>query len=307
MQFQREGYAVAPDGHRLWYGISGNLAGAGVPIVCANGIGCSIYFWKYIQAYFGANAPVLVWDYRGHGASDEPADPRVTLGQCADDMQVVMRAAGLSRALLIGHSMGSQVILEFYRRYPELAAGLVPLLGGYGRTLDTFFDSSLPKRVFPFIHGAATAAPELLGRLTGLVLNPALAFAAAHRLGIINGAFADPRDMTDYFKHIARVPVDLFFHLAKDAGEHTCEDILGDIDVPVLVIGAEHDKFTPLWLSEAMQKAIPGSELLVIREGSHAALIEHPELINLRLEKFIRERISQAQRGAARSRARAKA
>lgn len=305
MQFQREGYAVAADGHRLWYGVSGNLEGGGVPIVCANGIGCSIYFWKYIQEYFGAQAPVLVWDYRGHGESDVPADPRVTLGQCADDMQTVMRAAGISKALLVGHSMGSQVVLEFYRRYPESAAALVPLLGGYGRTLDTFFDSSLPKRIFPFIHGVATAAPELLGRLTELALHPALAFAAAHRLGIINGDFADPRDMTDYFKHIARVPVDLFFHLAKDAGEHTCEDILGDIDVPVLVIGGEHDKFTPLWLSKAMHQAIAGSELLVIREGSHAAIIEHPELINLRLEKFIRERLLQAQRGAKRARTKA--
>lgn len=306
MQFAREGFAVAQDGHRLWYGISGNLEGPGVPIVCANGIGCSIYFWKYIQAYFGANAPILVWDYRGHGESDVPADPRVTLGQCADDMQTVMREAGLSKAVVVGHSMGSQVVLEFYKRYPELTAGIVPLLGGYGRTLDTFFDSSLPKRIFPFIHGVATAAPELLGRLTELALNPGLAFEVAHRLGIINGAFADPRDMTDYFKHISRVPVDLFFHLAKSAGEHTCEDILGAIEVPVLIIGGEHDKFTPLWLSEAMHKAIPGSEMLIIREGSHAAIIEHPELINLRLEKFIRERVTPALRGAARAR-RAKA
>lgn len=307
MQFHREGYAVAPDGHRLWYGVSGNPEGAGVPIVCANGIGCSIYFWKYIQRYFGPNAPVLVWDYRGHGESDVPEDRRVTLGQCSDDMRTVMDAAGIDQALLIGHSMGSQVVLEFYRRYPDRAAALVPLLGAYGRPLDTFWDSSLPKRIFPFIYGTATAMPELLGRLTEAALHPGLAFAAAHKLGIINGAFADPADMTDYFKHIARVPVDLFFHLAKDAGEHTCEDILGDIACPVLVVGGEQDKFTPLWLSQAMHEAIPESELLVIREGSHAAIIEHPELINLRLEKFIRERIVPAKRAAKRPRRRARA
>jgi pimeloyl-ACP methyl ester carboxylesterase len=291
VNFEREGYVTLTDGTRLWYAVAGNPQGQGVPIVCANGIGCSIYFWKYISEYFGAHAPVLLWDYRGHGKSDIPNNKRVTVRQCAEDMRVVMNAAGITTAVHLGHSMGSQVVLEFYRLFPERTAALVPVLGSFGRPLDTFWDSQIAAKLFPFIHAAATAAPEFWGRITEQVVKPGLAHQVASTLGIINGRLAQLKDMHDYFHHISRVPVDLFFHLGKDAGEHTCEDLLPDIQCPVLIVGGENDKFTPVWLSEEMHRRVPGSELLVIREGSHAAVIEQPELINLRLEKFIRERV----------------
>lgn len=301
MKFVREGYVETADGLKLWYGVSGNPAGTGVPIVCANGIGCSHYFWKYVRAHFGPDAPVLVWDYRGHGKSSVPEDRKTTVRECAEDMRLVMDAAGIAEAALIGHSMGCQVVLEFYRLFPERSAAVIPLLGSYGKPLDTFFDTDVARRVLPYLHKFVSAFPGLAGTVVEKALHPGLSFEVAHQLGIINGALADINDMTDYFAHIAQVPVDLFLNLAADAGDHTCEDILGEIECPVLIIGGERDKFTPVWLSHKMHKAIPGSEMLIIREGSHAAIIEQPDLINLRLEKFLRERVTGARRPAAKA------
>ena len=51
----------------------------------------------------------------------------------------------------------------------------------------------------------------------------------------------------------------------------------------------DKDTFTPMWASEKMLNEMPEAELLYIREGSHAGIVEHPELINLRLDKFIRD------------------
>jgi pimeloyl-ACP methyl ester carboxylesterase len=291
MRFDKEGSAVAADGSKLYYGIVGDVASGATPIVCANGIGCSTYFWKYIANYFGPSRPVIVWDYRGHGKSDLPQNKRVTVRQCAEDMLAVMDAAGVRSAVHIGHSMGSQVVFEFYRLFPDRTAGLVPLLGSFGTPLKTFWDSQIPNYIFPYVHKVATTIPKILQKVTGQMLQPALAFQTGSLLGIINGAMSNPADMTDYFNHISQVPVDLFFELAKDMSVHSCEDILGGIECPVLVIGGELDKFTPAWLSHKMHNAIPESELLMIKEGSHAALIEQPDLINLRLEKFFRERV----------------
>jgi pimeloyl-ACP methyl ester carboxylesterase len=61
--------------------------------------------------------------------------------------------------------------------------------------------------------------------------------------------------------------------------------------VPTLVVAGERDLFTPRHLSLEMAQRIRGAELLEIPRGSHAALIEQPELVNLRLEKFLRERV----------------
>ena len=62
---------------------------------------------------------------------------------------------------------------------------------------------------------------------------------------------------------------------------------LPHVDVPTLIVAGTDDTFTPYWLSEEMHARIPGSELLTVPGGTHVAPIEHPELITLRLEKFL--------------------
>jgi hypothetical protein len=48
--------------------------------------------------------------------------------------------------------------------------------------------------------------------------------------------------------------------------------------------------FTPVWVSRLMQERLPDAELLVVRGGTHTAYLEQPDLVNLRIEKFLRER-----------------
>ena len=67
--------------------------------------------------------------------------------------------------------------------------------------------------------------------------------------------------------------------------------MLPELDRPLLVVAAENDKFTPMWCSEKIVRDTPGAEMMVLADASHAALIEQPETINHRLERFIRERM----------------
>ncbi len=46
-----------------------------------------------------------------------------------------------------------------------------------------------------------------------------------------------------------------------------------------------------MWCSEKMVEDTPDAELLVLADASHAALIEQPETINHRIERFIAERM----------------
>ena len=84
-------------------------------------------------------------------------------------------------------------------------------------------------------------------------------------------------DMQVYLSHLAQMDPLVFLRTLESAAEHTAWDHLAKIDVPTLIVAAEHDKFTPLWLSQRMHRAIPGSELLVVRSGTHSAPIELPK------------------------------
>src|SRR5262245_1635084 len=101
-------------------------------IVCANGVGVSTFFWDYVGEQFTRDHRVVVWDYRGHGASARPREIRgIKMANIAEDMARVMDANHVDRGVLLGHSMGCQVILEFYRLFPDRVLGLVPMLGAF--------------------------------------------------------------------------------------------------------------------------------------------------------------------------------
>jgi pimeloyl-ACP methyl ester carboxylesterase len=56
-----------------------------------------------------------------------------------------------------------------------------------------------------------------------------------------------------------------------------------------LVIVGERDLVTPRPIAEPLARQIPGVELFVVRGATHFVLLEFPELVNLRVEKFLRE------------------
>src|SRR5438552_1741841 len=75
---------------------------------------------------------VLHWHYRAHGRSGLPVDPaKIDLASHAQDLVATMDAAGIETAIVIGHSMGTQVALEAYRLAPSRVHGLVLMCGSY--------------------------------------------------------------------------------------------------------------------------------------------------------------------------------
>src|SRR2546430_2429662 len=90
-----------------------------------------------------------------------------------------------------------------------------------------------------------------------------------------------------YFAHLSAIDPRLFLGMLKHASEHSAFDHLPRVDVPTLIVAGTHDTFTPYWLSQEMYDRIPGAEMLTVPGGSHIAPLEQPELITLRLEKWL--------------------
>lgn len=271
----------------IWY----RVVGDGPALVCCNGVGVSVFFWHYLEEHFGDTHRILVWDYRGHGKSGMPADFNDwTMEMNIEDLTAVMDDAEIDKAVLFGHSMGSQVVLEAWRHMPERIAALVPMLGAAGYPVKTFFNTSLSEYAYRLGYYMGINHYKLAQAISSKVSTMSLTYHLA-RLIVIDPHLAGWEDFKPYFDHLGKIDVRVFFAMAKAMAEHSALDLLGDITAPVLVVGGEKDIFTPFYLTEEMVKKTPKAELLRIKRGSHAALIEQPELINLRLEKFFRERV----------------
>lgn len=284
-----EGRTRTDDGLML----SWQAFGEGPAIVCCNGVGVSTFFWRYVVDHYSRDHRVVVWDYRGHGESDPVPDPRtsdVRIERHTEDLRVVLDALGIERALLMGHSMGCQVILELTRRHPERVAGLVMILGSAGRTLETFFDSARSPYFFKLAGRLVARLDDRTHAIIRPLLRSRIAWPVTRALALVDRDYASADDMLQYISHLARLDFRMFIRVVNLLNEHDAWDALPGIRVPALVIAAENDAFTPLHLSRRMARSIPDAEILVLADASHAAIIEHPETINHRVDRFLRER-----------------
>lgn len=284
-----EGTTISFDGTPIVYQRMGK---GNPPIVCCNGLGVETFFWVYFQKYFRLRRQVVTWDYRGHGQSGLLNDTsNYSLDAIVLDCKAVLDDLKIKKAILIGHSLGVQVVFEMYRRFPNRVAALIPAFGTDGQPMNTFYNTRLSRYLFQICYELGQHFPTTSNLISQLLLKNPLSFYLGGLLKVMHTGMVNKKDIDRYIQHILKVHPIFFTKLLKSAQEHTAEDVLPNIKVPTLILAGEEDQFTPLWISKKMHRLIPNSELMVIAKGTHAALVEQPELINLRIEKFIQERL----------------
>lgn len=104
-------------------GVSYKDEGRGTPLLLLHGYCGSAAYWDDALPLLAARLRVVAPDARGHGESDAPAGV-YTMEQMAEDAVQVLDALDISRAFVLGHSMGGYAALAFAERYPDRLLGL---------------------------------------------------------------------------------------------------------------------------------------------------------------------------------------
>jgi pimeloyl-ACP methyl ester carboxylesterase len=116
---------VTVDGSRIHYK---NLGVGPAAVVFVHGWASDLSVWSRQIAPLDGRVRLLLIDLPGHGRSGPPA-AGYSMAGFAGAIQAVMEAARVDRAVLVGHSMGTPVIREFYRKWPARTIGLVAVDG----------------------------------------------------------------------------------------------------------------------------------------------------------------------------------
>lgn len=283
--------AISLDGTEIAYHVTASPAPGAPVVVLANGLGGAYPAWRGQIDYLSDRYRFITWDYRGLYASRRPSPDDAdayAIPKHVEDLSAILALEGVTKASLVGWSMGVQVVLEAYRRLPSLASNLVLINGTFGRPLDTLSPLPAMKAVLPSlvelarkVHGVAT---QMTRRATA---QPETA-AWFKRAGLI-GPTLDDAVFAELVRHFGELDMEPFFRNLHAIGVHDAEAVLDTIDVPTLVITGDRDIMTPRALAQQMARRIPHAEILVVRGGTHYTCVEFPELVNLRLERFYEE------------------
>lgn len=248
------------DGMRVHF----KSVGKGSPaIVFVHGWTCDMTFWQDQQAYFEKQSRVILIDLPGHGKSDKPK-VAYTQDLFARAVASVLGDAGVEKAVLVGHSMGTPVIREFYRKYPDKTLALVIVDGA----LRPFGNKEMMDQLMATLRGpnyrqAAEAmidqmlgnlSPELKAKIKGTMLNTPQHVALSAMDGMMDEAIWK-------------------------------ED---KIKVPVLAILAK-SPFWPPDNEEFFKKTAPKLEYHMWEGVSHFLMNERPEEFNKTLAAFLQK------------------
>jgi proline iminopeptidase len=283
--------------YRVWVKRVGNHPDLRV-LLLHGGPGATHEYFEACDSYLpAAGIEYYYYDQLGSGRSDQPDEPSLwDLDRFVDEVEQVRQALGLDREnfVLLGHSWGGILAIEYALRYQQHLRGLVV----------SSMMSSVP---------AYNAYAEQ-------VLMPAMDQAALAEIKVYEarGETEDPRYMEllneqHYVHHVLRMPIAdwpdpvqrAFGHInpaiyVKMQGPSELGisadatlarwDRTGDlalIEVPTLVIGAGHDTMDPAFM-EMMAGRLPNGRFLLCPDGSHMALYDDQQVYFAGLIDFLR-------------------
>jgi sigma-B regulation protein RsbQ len=241
----------------------------------AHGFGCDQNMWRYVAPAFEANFRTVLFDYIGAGGSDLSAydvEKYASLNGYADDVVALGRALDITDGIFVGHSVSAMIRLIAARQAPDLFSTLVlagpspcyiddgNYVGGFSRTqimeLLEFLDSNhmgWSQAMAPVIMGNADR-PELGEELTNSFCR------------------SDP----EIAKRFARTTF-----LSDSRGD------LGKIDVRVLILQCRDDVIAPVSVGEFVQRALPGSELVLLDATGHCPNLSAPDETIAAIKAFV--------------------
>ncbi len=282
MEFSRK--IRRPDGASIGYRISCSSTPRPL-LVMIHGLASNNTRWSEFvdQTILEQHRDLLRIDLRGHATSMFRG--QITMADWVEDLAAILRCEGYDKATIIGHSLGAQISMHFYAKYPSSVAAMV--------MIDPVFPENLSGRL-------------LKAKKLRLLVQLALRFLwALNWLGFRRRQFP-PRDLRELDEKTREILqnnadieigdlytnpfIDLEFMPVANYLQDTLEVIrplppLEELDVPILVLLSSGASVSDPEKNQAMINRMPKAETITIA-ANHWLLTEKPKEAREAIEKW---------------------
>lgn len=245
--------------------------GHGQPLLLVTGLSGTAGFWADIAATLSRSFQVIRFDQRGIGASTRGEAP-CDIDLLARDSLAVLDAAGIDRAVVLGHSTGGCIA----QTIGQLAPG----------RLDGLITSASWLKAGRFMTG-------IFGARRAILDADPFAFAAISVLSAyqprwieanwsVYDAALEAAPASDHARTVMRERIDAL--LAYDG---TADVPL--LPMPVLVMGTRDDMVVPVYHQEAIATALPGCRKAIMETGGHLFPVSRPDIFTATVAEWIHE------------------
>jgi 3-oxoadipate enol-lactonase len=254
------------DGCAIHYWVDGALDAP--LVVFTHGAGIDHREWEAASAVVAADYATVTWDVRAHGASRPNTKP-FTIPVVTDDLVALLDELGTAQAILVGHSMGGNIVQEVIFRYPQRVRAAI-LLGCANNM------------------GKLTAMERLQIGLSGPLF-------ALYPYDLLRRQSADisadrPEVRTYLYEAMGQMSKEEFVTVLLALLRNLHQEPGYTIPVPFLLCHGEHDRTGNIRrASPGWAKREPECEYVVVPEAGHMANMDNPAFFNQMLGRFLQQ------------------
>jgi pimeloyl-ACP methyl ester carboxylesterase len=258
----------------------------GTLLLLLHGFGNSCRVWDDSAPELAPHYRVIALDQRGHG--DSPRDPelRYEPASMARDVEAVLVALGAKRVVLVGHSMGGRVSMEFAGLHPEMLAGLVLVDIGPESDPRGIVRISLETQEQTWTFDSLADYRRVLSRQYPETAPDVLARMAEHwTRELPDGRFELKLDPQFSLRRAAQSTAERAEAEKRDA--QRVWEFLRKLPCPALVVrGAASDILSPEIADRMVDDVIPNASLAVIPRAAHSVMLDNPAGFRRELSRF---------------------
>lgn len=283
---QQQDFVKVKDGH-LYY----NETGQGIPIIVVHG-GPGLDH-RYLQpqlSQLAANHKLIFYDQRGSGRSLEtPLDEKhINMHQFVEDLEDLRKSLGLNKFVLMGHSWGGWLAMQYAVDHQDHLIGLILLNSapadykGQKAFIDEF--TTRTKNIHNDIK--SLFAYEDFKKLNAIQISDL--YRKLFSIYIYNSK--NVKDLSLNFNIAsAQSGFKVMEEMTKTSWLHPNIDLfpsLKKLSVPTFILHGKQD-IVPVWTALEIKDAIPQSEIVVLDDCDHFSYIEQPSQFFTELNSFL--------------------
>lgn len=241
-----------------------------VPLLLIHGFPHDRTLWRPQVEGLRDIARPIAPDLRGFGDAGTAPDT-MTMADHAADLKALLDSMRIPRAVVCGLSMGGYIALAFLAKYPDMVQGLVLCNTRAGADSEEARKGRQATAKKALEEGTPAVAQDLFPKMIAERTRDTRPDIAEHVLTMMERQRA--QGVASAARGMAARP------------DRT--GMLPGITVPTLIVTGSEDALIPVSESEAMHKAVPGSELMVVPNVGHLSNMEDAEAFNAGLRLFL--------------------
>lgn len=252
-------------------------AGSGdIPLVFVHGNYASSRWWLPQFERLPPNVQAFAPDLRGCGTPDgitqtqKQQDGRITIQDLSNDLEKFIITLNLENPILIGHSLGGVIAMDFALRYPNSIRGLL------------LEDTGPPNGVPAGFLAQSLLLPLEFG--SKILMRNALMFAGIPRRGHL---------AKDLVQDALAASPGQYLAFAQAVSNWDVESELPSLDIPILFVWGGKDRIMSPGIAQQYLRLLPQAALLTIPDAGHSPHLERPNAFAGALKQFVDQCVSQ--------------